>query len=78
MFQTIWDAISSPFRIGKLWKTSKPRAVGAGVLVVAKTAGAIILWYNPWILLNAGLPIIGVIGPTMTRVVVSGIKFLFI
>lgn len=82
MFGTIWDFISAPFRITKLWsENNKKQAIGVGTVVVAKTAGALILWYNPWIILqiglNYGLPVAGIVGPAITKVIISGIKMLF-
>ena len=81
MFTTLWEVVSAPFRIKNLWKTNKTQAISVGTIVVVKTAGAIALWYDPWMLikfsLDYGLPLAETFGPIITRVIVSGIKFVF-
>lgn len=77
--KTLWEVFTAPFQIKTLWKTNKKKAVGVGTLIAVKTAGALVLWYNPWILIAFGLRyFLPVVGSTMTRIIVSGIKFVLV
>ena len=81
MTSLLWDVIFAPAKIMSLWssdsKVAKAQAVGVGTLVAVKAAGAIIMWYNPWLFLEYGLPMLGAVGPTVASTVISGIKFVF-
>lgn len=74
MFSYLLNILETPFRIRELWKrqdiVSKAHAVGIGAIVVAKTAGVLALWYNPWVI----LPAITYTAP----IIVKGIQFVFI
>ena len=73
------DILKAPFQVRNLWKSnSKVQAVTVGTLVVAKTAGALVMWYNPWLLLKIGLPIVAHVGPVVTSVIIKGIQFAFV